>query len=137
MKNGVFASWFYRRTFRKFLKQIRERVNAAEELWEIDQEMDIPWRLADKGEFSAFIVYAMILLRDDKQWYDAKQGMSMLETLSEEGFAPAQYLFGSLKFNGIKDVAEDRITGLFWIQQAAVSGYSEAQAFIKMRSEGC
>ena len=53
------------------------------------------------------------------------------------GFAPAQYLFGSLKFNGIKDVAEDRITGLFWIQQAAESGYSEAQAFIKMRSEGC
>ena len=137
MKNSVFASWFYRRTFRKFLKQIRERVNEAEELWEIDQEMDMLWRLGDKGEFSAFIVYAMILLRDDKQWYDARQGMSMLETLSEEGFAPAQYLFGSLKFNGIKDVAEDRITGLFWIQQAAASGYSEAQAFIKMRSEGC
>ena len=137
MRNGVIASWLYRRTFKKFLKQIRERVNEAEELWEIDQEMDMLWRLGDKGEFSAFIVYAMILLRDDKQWYDAKQGMSMLETLSEEGFAPAQYLFGSLKFNGIKDVAEDRITGLFWIQQAAESGYSEAQAFIKMRSEGC
>ena len=137
MKNGVFASWFYRRTFRKFLKQIRERVNEAEELWEIDQEMDMLWRLGDKGEFSAFIVYAMILLRDDKQWYDAKQGMSMLETLSEEGFAPAQYLFGSLKFNGIKDVAEDKVTGLYWIQKAAESGNSEAQAFMKMRSEGC
>ena len=137
MKNGVFASWFYRRTFRKFLKQIRERVNEAEELWEIDQEMDMLWRLGDKGNFSALIVYAMILLRDDKQWYDAKQGMSMLETLSEEGFAPAQYLFGSLKFNGIKDVAEDKVTGLYWIHKAAESGNSEAQAFIKMRSEGC
>jgi TPR repeat protein len=137
MKNSVFASWLYRRTFKKFLKQIRERVNEAEELWEIDQEMDMLWRLGDKGEFSAFIVYAMILLRDDKQWYDARQGMSMLETLSEEGFAPAQYLFGSLKFNGIKDVAEDKVTGLYWIQKAAESGNSEAQAFIKMRSEGC
>ena len=137
MKNRVFASWFYRRTFKKFLKQIRERVNEAEELWEIDKEMDMLWRLGDKGEFSAFIVYAMILLRDDKQWYDAKQGMSMLETLSEEGFAPAQYLFGSLKFNGIKDVAEDKVTGLYWIQQAAEDGYPEAQAFMKMRSEGC
>ena len=137
MRNGVFASWLYRRTFKKILKQIRERVNEAEELWEIDQEMDMLWRLGDKGEFSAFIVYAMILLRDDKQWYDARQGMSMLETLSEEGFAPAQYLFGSLKFNGIKDVAEDKVTGLYWIQKAAESGNSEAQAFIKMRSEGC
>lgn len=137
MKNSVFASWFYRRTFKKFLKQIRKRVNEAEELWEIDQEMDMLWRLGDKGEFSAFIVYAMILLRDDKQWYDARQGMSMLETLSEEGFAPAQYLFGSLKFNGIKDVAEDKVTGLYWIRKAAESGNSEAQAFIKMRSEGC
>ena len=82
MRNGVFASWLYRRTFKKILKQIRERVNEAEELWEIDQEMDMLWRLGDKGEFSAFIVYAMILLRDDKQWYDARQGMSMLETLS-------------------------------------------------------
>ena len=137
MKNSVFASWLYRRTFKKFLKQIRERVNEAEELWEIDQEMNMLWRLGGKGEFSAFIVYAMILLRDDKQWYDATQGMSMLETLSEEGFAPAQYLFGSLKFNGIKDVAEDKVTGLYWIQKAAESGNSEAQAFIKMRSEGC
>ena len=137
MKNRVFASWFYRRTFKKFLKQIRERVNEAEELWEIDKEMDMLWRLGDKGEFSAFIVYAMILLRDDKQWYDAKQGMSMLETLSEVGFAPAQYLFGSLKFNGIKDVAEDKVTGLYWIQQAAEDGYPEAQAFMKMKSEGC
>ena len=137
MKNSVFASWLYRRTFKKFLKQIRERVNEAEELWEIDQEMDMLWRLGDKGEFSAFIVYAMILLRDDKQWYDARQGMSMLETLSEEGFAPAQYLFGSLKFNGIKGVVEDKVTGLYWIRKAAESGNSEAQAFIKMRSEGC
>lgn len=137
MRNGVIASWLYRRTFKKFLKQIRERVNEAEELWEIDQEMDMLWRLGDKGEFSAFIVYAMILLRDDKQWYDARQGMSMLEMLSEEGFAPAQYLFGSLKFNGIKDVAEDKVTGLYWIRKAAESGNPEAQAFIKMRSEGC
>lgn len=137
MKNSVFASWFYRRTFKKFLKQIRKRVNEAEELWEIDQEMDMLWRLGDKGEFSAFIVYAMILLRDDKQWYDARQGMSMLETLSEEGFAPAQYLFGSLKFVGIKDVAEDKVTGLYWIRKAAEGGSPEAQAFIKMRSEGC
>lgn len=137
MRNGLFASWLYRRTFKKFLKQIRERVNEAEELWEIDQEMDMLWRLGDKGEFSAFIVYAMILLRDDKQWYDAREGMSMLETLSEEGFAPAQYLFGSLKFHGIKDVEEDKVTGLYWIQKAAESGDSEAQAFIKMRSEGC
>ena len=127
----------YRRTFKKFTRTIMQQVQAADELWEVDEELDLLWNLGDKGEFSAFIVYAMILLRDDKQWYDAKQGMSMLETLSEEGFAPAQYLFGSLKFNGIKDVAEDRITGLFWIQQAAASGYSEAQAFIKMRSEGC
>lgn len=112
-------------------------MNETEELWEIDQEMDMLWRLGDKGEFSAFIVYAMILLRDDKQWYDAREGMSMLETLSEESFAPAQYLFGSLKFNGIKDVEEYKVTGLYWIQKAAESGDSEAQAFIKMRSEGC
>lgn len=137
MKNSVLASWLYRRTFKKFLKQIRERVNEAEELWEIDQEMDMLWNLGDKGELLAFIVYAMILLRDDKQWYDAREGMSLLETLSEEGFAPAQYLFGSLKFNGIKDVAEDKVTGLYWIHKAAESGNSEAQAFIKMRSEGC
>lgn len=137
MKNSVFASWFYRRTFKKFLKQIRERVNEAEELWEIEQEMDMLWSLGDKGELLAFIVYAMILLRDDKQWYDAREGMSMLETLSEEGFAPAQYLFGSLKFNGIKGVVEDKVTGLYWIRKAAEGGSPEAQAFMKLRSEGC
>ena len=127
----------YRRTFKQFTRTIMHQVEAADELWEIDEALDLLWNLGDKGDLNAMIIYAMILLMEDKQWYDAKQGMSMLETLSEEGFAPAQYLFGSLKFNGIKDVAEDRITGLFWIQQAAASGYSEAQAFIKMRSEGC
>lgn len=127
----------YRRTFKQFTRTIMHQVEAADELWEIDEALDLLWNLGDKGDLNAMVIYAMILLMEDKQWYDAKQGMSMLETLSEEGFAPAQYLFGSLKFNGIKDVAEDRITGLFWIQQAAASGYSEAQAFIKMRSEGC
>ena len=127
----------YRRTFKHFTRTIMHQVEAADELWEIDEALDLLWNLGDKGDLNAMIIYAMILLMEDKQWYDAKQGMSMLETLSEEGFAPAQYLFGSLKFNGIQDVAEDRITGLFWIQQAAASGYSEAQAFIKMRSEGC
>ena len=47
-------------------------VEAADELWEINEELDLLYNLGDKGEFSAFIVYAMILLRGDKQWYDAK-----------------------------------------------------------------
>ena len=127
----------YRRTFKQFTRTIMHQVEAADELWEIDDALDLLWNLGDKGDLNAMIIYAMILLMEDKQWYDAKQGMSMLETLSEEGFAPAQYLFGSLKFNGIKDVAEDKVTGLYWIHKAAESGNSEAQAFIKMRSEGC
>ena len=137
MKNGVFASWFYRRTFRKFLKQIRERVNEAEELWEIDQEMDMLWRLGDQGEFNALIVYCMILLRDDKAWYNPKEAMIMLETLAKEDYSPAQCLFGMLKFNGAKDIETDKISGLYWIRKAAEGGSPEAQAFIKMRSEGC
>ena len=137
MRNGVFASWFYRRTFKKFLKQIRERVNEAEELWEIDQEMDMLWRLGDKGEFNALIVYCMILLRDDKAWYNPKEAMIMLESLAEEDYSPAQCLFGMLKFNGAKDIETDKISGLYWIRKAAEGGSPEAQAFIKMRSEGC
>ena len=74
----------YRRTFKQFTRTIMHQVEAADELWEIDEALDLLWNLGDKGEFSAFIVYAMILLRDDKQWYDARQGMSMLETLSED-----------------------------------------------------
>ena len=137
MRNGVFASWLYRRTFKKFLKQIRERVNEAEELWEIDQEMDMLWRLGDKGEFNALIVYCMILLRDDKAWYNPKEAMIMLESLAEEDYSPAQCLFGMLKFNGAKDIETDKISGLYWIRKAAEGGSPEAQAFIKMRSEGC
>ena len=137
MRNGVFASWLYRRTFKKFLKQIRERVNEAEELWEIDQEMDMLWRLGDQGEFNALIVYCMILLRDDKAWYNPKEAMIMLETLAEEEYSPAQCLFGMLKFNGAKDIETDKISGLYWIRKAAEGGSPEAQAFIKMRSEGC
>ena len=137
MKNGVFASWFYRRTFRKFLKQIRERVNEAEELWEIDQEMDMLWKLGDNGEISALIAYALVLLRDDKSWYNPDEALKMLESLSEDGFSSAQYLLGSLKFNGIKSVAADKVSGLYWIRKAAEGGSPEAQAFMKLRSEGC
>lgn len=69
MKSNFLTSWFYRRTFKKFLKQILSKVNEAEELWEIDEEMDMLWKLGDKGEISAFIAYTMVLLRDDKSWY--------------------------------------------------------------------
>lgn len=68
MKSNFLTSWFYRRTFKKFLKQILSKVNEAEELWEIDEEMDMLWKLGDKGEISAFIAYTMVLLRDDKSW---------------------------------------------------------------------
>ena len=137
MKNGVFASWFYRRTFRKFLKQIRERVNEAEELWEIDQEMDMLWKLGDNGEISALIAYALVLLRDDKSWYNPEEALKMLESLSEDGFSSAQYLLGFLKFNGIKSVAAAKVSGLYWIRKADENGSQEAQEFMKMRSEGC
>lgn len=137
MKSNFLTSWFYRRTFKKFLKQIRSKVNEAEELWEIDEEMDMLWKLGDKGEILAFIAYAMVLLRDDKSWYNPDEALSMLESLSEDGFSSAQYLLGSLKFNGIKSVAADKVSGLYWIRQAAEGGSPEAQAFMKLRSEGC
>ena len=137
MKSNFLISWFYRRSFKKFLKQILSKVNEAEELWEIDEEMDMLWKLGDKGEFSAFIAYAMVLLRDDKSWYNPDEALSMLESLSEDGFSSAQYLLGSLKFNGIKSVAADKVSGLYWIRKAAEGGSPEALAFMKLRSEGC
>ena len=137
MKSNFLTSWFYRRTFKKFLKQIQSKVNEAEELWEIDEEMDMLWKLGDKGEISAFIAYAMVLLRDDKSWYNPDEAMKMLESLSEDGFSSAQYLLGSLKFNGIKSVAADKVSGLYWIRKATEGGSPEAQAFMKLRSEGC
>ena len=137
MKSNFLTSWFYRRTFKKFLKQILSKVNEAEELWEIDEEMDMLWKLGDKGEISAFIAYAMVLLRDDKSWYNPDEALKMLESLSEDGFSSAQYLLGSLKFNGIKSVAADKVSGLYWIRKAAEAGSPEAQEFLKLRSEGC
>lgn len=110
MKSNFVTSALYRRAFKRILKQIMSRVNEAEELWEIDYEMDILWRLGDKGEISAFIAYALVLLRDDKPWYSPDEAMRMLESLSEDGFSSAQYLLGSLKFNGIKSVAAPKTT---------------------------
>ena len=137
MKSNFLTSWFYRRTFKKFLKQIQSKVNEVEELWEIDEEMDMLWKLGDKGEISAFIAYAMVLLRDDKSWYNPDEALKMLGSLSEDGFSSAQYLLGSLKFNGIKSVAADKVSGLYWIRKAAEGGSTEAQEFLKLRSEGC
>ena len=137
MKSNFLTSWFYRRTFKKFLKQILSKVNEAEELWEIDEEMDMLWKLGDNGEISALIAYALVLLRDDKSWYNPDEALKMLESLSEDGFSSAQYLLGSLKFNGIKSVAADKVSGLYWIRKAAEGGCPEAQAFMKLRSEGC
>ena len=137
MKCRFLTSWIYRRAYGRLLNKIISKVNAAEEFWEIDYEMDMLWRLGDKGEFNALIVYCMILLQDDKAWYNPKEAMIMLETLAEEEYSAAQCLFGMLKFNGAKDIETDKISGLYWIRKAAEGGSPEAQAFIKMRSEGC
>ncbi|MGM9740882.1 MAG: hypothetical protein ACI3ZP_09800 [Candidatus Cryptobacteroides sp.] len=137
MKSNFVTSALYRRAFKRILKRIMSKVNEAEELWEIDEEMDLLWKLGDKGAISAFIAYALVLLRDDKSWYNPDEALTMLESLSEDGFSSAQYLLGSLKFNGIKSVAADKVSGLYWIRKAAASGSPEAQAFMKLRSEGC
>lgn len=57
----------YRRTFKQFTKTIMQQVEAADELWEVDEELDLLWNLGDKGDLNAMVIYAMILLRDDKQ----------------------------------------------------------------------
>lgn len=58
---------------------VLSKVNEAEELWKIDEEMDMLWKLGERGEISALIAYAMVLLRDDKSWYNPDEALSMLE----------------------------------------------------------
>ena len=95
MKSNFLTSWFYRRTFKKFLKQIQSKVNETEGLWEIDEEMDMLWKLGERGEISALIAYAMVLLRDDKSWYNPDEALSMLESRPpsppSSGSSPAQW----------------------------------------------
>ena len=55
----------YRRTFKQFTRTIMHQVKAADELWEIDEALDLLLNLGDKGDLNAMIIYAMILLRDD------------------------------------------------------------------------
>ena len=74
---------------------VLSKVNEAEELWKIDEEMDMLWKLGERGEISALIAYAMVLLRDDKSWYNPDEALSMLESRPpsppSSGSSPAQW----------------------------------------------
>lgn len=40
----------YRRTFKKFTRTIMQQVQAAEELWEVDEELDMLWNVVMDSE---------------------------------------------------------------------------------------
>ena len=40
----------YRRTFKKFTRTIMQQVQAAEELWEVDEELDLLWNVVMDSE---------------------------------------------------------------------------------------
>ena len=123
----------YRRTFKKFTRTIMQQVQAADELWEVDEELDLLWKLCDKGDLNAMVTYALIMLMEDKQWYDSRQGMIILEEAADAGSLSAQFLYGYLKLKGRKDIEQDPVTGMWWIRKAAEDGYPDAINFIRMQ----
>ena len=40
----------YRRTFKKFTRTIMQQVQAAEELWEVDEELELLWNVVMDSE---------------------------------------------------------------------------------------
>jgi len=55
-----------------------------------------------------------------------KEGLKKMETLANEGFAPAQYKMGELYMDG-KIVKWDETAYFEWYRKAAEQGYAEAQ----------
>lgn len=46
----------YRRTFKKFTRTIMQQVQAAEELWEVDEELELLWNVVMDSEDKIGIV---------------------------------------------------------------------------------
>ena len=123
----------YRRIFKQLTRTIMHQVEAAEELWEIDEALDLLWNLGDKGDLNAMVIYALILLMEDKQWYDSRQGLIILEEIADAGSLTAQFLYGYKKLRGGKDIEQDPVTGMWWIRKAAENGHPDAMNFIRMQ----
>ena len=65
----------YRRTFKKFTRTIMQQVQAAEELWEVDEELELLWNVVMDsedidavGEKVDVFVYRMFVTVGDKAY---------------------------------------------------------------------
>ena len=62
---------------------------------------------------------------------DFKQSIQQLLPLAAEGQAKAQYAVGYMYYYGF-GVAEDPVSGTFWIEKSAAQGYPPAVKAMKM-----
>lgn len=121
----------FRKDYRKLMGMITERLQRAQESWEVDEELWMLWQLGDKGDLNSLVMYGLAVLMEDKGWYDLREGQIVLETCAEEGNAMGQFYLGMLLFDGREGLPADKVTAMYWIRKAAEQEYPDAVQFIK------
>ena len=116
----------FARDYQKLIKMIAKRLNSAQEAWEVDDELQALWDLADHGDLDALALYGLAFLKEDKGWYDLEEGKVALENAAEEGSAMAQYYLGRLLMEDRKGLPKDPVLARYWMKLSMEQGFPMA-----------
>lgn len=126
MKSKKYTAKAFARDYQKLIKQIVKKLNNAKEAWEVDDQLQDLWDLADHGDVDALALYGLAFLKEGKGWYDPEEGRVALENAAEAGSAMAQYYLGRIQLEDEGKIAGDPIMARYWLKQAVDQGYSPA-----------
>lgn len=85
------------------------------------------WFTKSRSEYGQYHLACFYLERRVNGFVDNQKGIPILESLADNGYAPAQYYLGLLYFTGSHGITLDKEKGWAFIEQASKQGYAPAK----------
>ena len=100
----------------------------------MDEGMKIMKQLADEGDMHAAAVYGMACSFEHIGHYDSELCKKYLEMAVAAEDPEGMYRMGGMMLHGEAPFNEDKIYGMWLIEQAAKAGHKEAQRLVNIKN---
>lgn len=92
-------------------------------------------KAAEKGNQKAAALIGYVMQFDHCGQYNLENCKRILEEESNKGNPFAQWFLGDMLFHGREPFNEDKISGMYYIKQAAEQGNNDALSFLQLHEK--
>jgi len=126
----------YRLLYEYLSRKIVKRIQRAQSLSEISNELEIAEGLISRGDILICCFLGLTFFDQEKEWYDVEKAVHYFTIAADAGESNAQWHLGMIYYLGMSERGEDAVLGGYWMRKSAEQGNEYALKFLRMKEEG-